>query len=178
MDPQRPVSVVESIYLGKVFLTMGARISSGLAIFSGWMLLAFAVILGALLANLDAATKMLSPNALSSIASLFASAVFLHLLQRYSAAIVASSAAAGKEIEEHPVPDGMPVELMLDGIEKATLWPAKYFVRHSNRKMLQGDIAAGGRLMLTMAQVEAWLAFVQLAIVIAATWVLASALRG
>ena len=178
MDQQRPISAAESIYLGRVFLTMGARISAGLATFSGWMLIAFAAILGALLANLDAATKILAPNALSTVAGLFAFVILLHLLQRYSAAIVASSAAAGKEIEEHPVPDSMPVEVMLEHMEKATLWPARYLVRRSNRKLLQGHLAAGGRLMLTLAQVEAWLAFVQLLIVIAAIWVLASALRG
>jgi hypothetical protein len=178
MDQQRLISVAESIYLGRVFLTMGVRISSGLATFSGWMLIAFAAILGTLLANLEAATKILSPNALSRVAGLFAFVVLLHLLQRYSAAIVASSAVAGKEIEEHPVPDGMPVDLMLDQIEKATFWPARYLVRRSNRKLRQGDFAAGGRLMLKFAQVEAWLAFAQLLTVIAATWVLASALRG
>jgi hypothetical protein len=72
----------------------------------------------------------------------------------------------------------MPVEVMLDQMEKATFWPARYLVRRSNRKFFQGDFAAGGRLMLKLAQVEAWLAFAQLLIVIAATWVLASALRG
>lgn len=178
MDQQRPVSVAESIYLGRVFLTMGARISAGLAHFSGWMLIAFAAILGTLLANLESATKILSAEALSTVAGLFAFVVLLHLLQRYSAAIVASSAAGGKEIEEHPVPDGMPVEVMLDQMEKAIFWPAKYLVRRSNQKLLQGDLAAGGRLMLKLAQVEAWLAFAQLLTVIAATWVLASALRG
>jgi hypothetical protein len=142
------------------------------------MLVGFAAILGALLANLDATTKFLAPNALSTIAGLFASAVFLHVVQRYSAAIVASSVAGGKEIEEHPFPEGMPLEVMLDRMEKATLWPTRYLVRRSNRKILKGDIAAGGRLILTLAQVEAWLVFAQLLIAIAATWVLASALRG
>lgn len=178
MDQQRHVTVAERIYLGRVFLTMGARMSSGLATFSGWMLIAFAAILGTLLANLEAATKILSPNALSTVAALFAFVVLLHLFQRYSAAIVASSAAAGREIEEYPVPDGMPVEVMLEQMEKATFWPARHLVRRSNQKVLQGDFAAGGRMMLKLAQVEAWLAFAQLVTVIAATWVLASALHG
>jgi hypothetical protein len=178
MNTPRPVSVNESAYLGRVFLTMGAQLSSGLATFSGWMLIGFAAILGTLLANVDKAAKFLAPNALSCFAELFACAAFLHLLQRYSAAIVATSAAAGKEVEAHPVPPDMPVEVLLDGMRSAMLWPARWLVRGSHQKIRQGDIAAGGRLILIMAQIEAWLVFAQLLVVIAATWVLAGALRG
>ncbi len=152
MNQQPSTSADENVYLGKVFLTMGAQISSGLATFSGWMLIGFVAILGALLANLDSATKFLAANAMSSIAGLFAAAVFFHVIQRYPAAIVASSAAAGKEIEEHPAPGGMRIEAILEHMEQATFWPTRYLVRRSNRKILQGDLAAGGRLILMLAR--------------------------
>ncbi|WP_298208572.1 hypothetical protein [Acidovorax sp.] len=178
MNQQRPISTDESVYLGRVFLTMGAQVSSGLATFAGWMLIGFAAILGTLLANLDKAAKYLAPNTLSTFAELFAAAVFLHLVQRYSAAVVASSAAAGKEVELHPVPADMQMAVLLDSMEQAVLWPTKWLVRRSNRKILAGDIAAGGRLILVLAQVEAWLVLGQLLIAFYAAWVLAGALRG
>ena len=178
MSTPRPISIQESAYVGKVLMTMGARVSAVLAAFSGWMLIGFAAILGTLLANLESVSKILAPNTLSAIAKLFAVAVLLSVLQRYSSAIVAASAAGGKEVEEHPIPDGMNISVFLDQLERATLWPTRYMVRWSNRKILNGDLATGGRLISTLAQIEAWLVFTQLLVSIAAIWVLASGLRG
>jgi hypothetical protein len=68
--------------------------------------------------------------------------------------------------------------MFLEQLEHATLWPARLMVRRSNRKILAGDFAAGGRLISTFAQIEAWLVFAQVFISVIATWVLACGLRG
>lgn len=168
----------DSAYIGQVLMTMGECISAGFSKFSGWMLVGFAAILGALLANLDATAKFLEAGTLSMIAILFSGAVFLNVLQRYSAAVVSSSAEVAKKVQEQPVPEGIDIVMFLEQLECATLWPARLMVRRSNTKILAGDFAAGGRLISTLAQIEAWFVFAQVLISVIAIWVLACGLRG
>ncbi|GAB4061404.1 hypothetical protein [Uliginosibacterium sediminicola] len=168
----------DNAYIGQVLMELAKCISEGLSKFSGWLLIGYAAILGALLANLDSATKFLAPGTLSRLALLFSVVVLLNLLQRYSAAVVSSSAEVGKKVKEQPIPQNMDIVLFLTELEYATLWPARLMVRRSNRKILAGDLAAGGRLLSTFAQIEAWLVFAQVLVSIAATLVLAYGLRG
>ena len=177
METEPSLTSSDSAYIGQVLLAMAECTSAGLSKFSGWMLVGYAAILGALLANLDSAAKFLAPDTLSRLALLFSVVVFLNLFQRYSAAVVSASAEVGKKVKEQPIPQDMNIVLFLTELEHATLWPARLMVRRSNRKLLAGDIAAGGRLLSTFAQVEAWLVFVQVLVSVAATLVLACGLR-
>ena len=178
METKPSITASDSAYIGQVLMAMGECTSAGLSKFSGWMLVGFAAILGALLANLDAAAKFLAADTLSRIALLFSAAVFLNVLQRYSAAVVSSSAEVAKKVRKQAVPENIDIVTFLEQIERATLWPAQLMARRSNRKILAGDLAAGGRLISTFSQIEAWLVFAQVLISVAATWVLACGLRG
>lgn len=178
IEAKPSVTEIDSAYIGQVLMAMAECMSSGLSKFSGWMLFGYAAILGALLANLDSAAKFIAPNTLSRLAALFSGAVLLNLLQRYSAAVVSSSAEVGKRVKEQPVPKNIDIVVFLTELEHATLWPARLMVRRSNRKLLAGDLAAGGRLLSTFAQIEAWLVFAQVLVSVAATLVLACGLRG
>ncbi len=159
-------------------MAMAECTSAGLSKFSGWMLVGYAAILGALLANLDSASKFLASGTLSRLALLFSVVVLLNLLQRYSAAVVASSAEVGKKVKEQPTPQNMDIVVFMTELEAATLWPARFMVRRSNRKLLAGDLASGGRLLSTFAQIEAWFVFAQVLVSVAAILVLACGLRG
>jgi hypothetical protein len=81
-------------------------------------------------------------------------------------------------VREQPVPESINIVTFLEQLERATFWPARLMVRRSNRKILAGDLAAGGRLISKFAQIEAWLVFAQVLISVVATWVLACGLRG
>ncbi len=81
-------------------------------------------------------------------------------------------------MREQPVPENINIVTFLEQLERATFWPALLMVSRSNRKILAGDLAAGGRLISTFAQIEAWLVFAQVLISVVATWVLACGLRG
>lgn len=178
METKPSISASDSAYIGQVLLAMAECTSAGLSKFSGWMLVGYAAFLGALLANLDSASKFLASDTLSRLAILFSGAVFLNLLQRYSAAVVASSAEVGNKVKEQPIPPNMDIVVFLAELERATLWPARLMVHRSNQKLLAGDLAAGGRLLSTFAQIEAWLVFAQVLVSVAATLVLACGLRG
>lgn len=177
MKTEPSLTSSDSAYIGQVLLAMAECTSAGLSKFSGWVLVGYAAILGALLANLDSAAKFLAPDTLSRLALLFSVVVLLNLFQRYSAAVVSASTEVGKKVKEQPIPQSMNIVLFLTELEHATLWPARLMVRRSNRKLLAGDIAAGGRLLSTFAQVEAWLVFAQVLVSVAATLVLACGLR-
>ncbi|MDO9234437.1 MAG: hypothetical protein Q7U28_00195 [Aquabacterium sp.] len=178
METKPSLIASDSAYIGQVLMAMAECTSAGLSKFSGWMLIGYAAILGALLANLDSAAKFLASGTLSRLALLFSVVVLLNLLQRYSAAVVSSNAEVGKKVKEQPIPPNMDITVFLTELEHATLWPARLMVRRSNRKLLAGDLAAGGRLLSTFAQVEAWLVFAQVLVSVAATLVLACGLRG
>ena len=178
MATKPPLTASDSAYLGQVLMAMAECTSTGLSKFSSWLLIGYAAILGALLANLDSAEKILASGTLSCLTSLFSALVLLNLLQRYSAAVVSSSAEAGKKMKEQPVPQNMDFAVFLTEIEQATLWPARLMVRHSNRKILAGDLAAGGRLLSWFAQIEAWLVFAQVLVSFSAICALAYGLKG
>lgn len=71
---------------------------------------------------------------------------------------------AHSSISEQPVPKNINISMILEQLERATLWPARLMVRSSNRKILAGDIGAGGRLISTLAQIEAYLVLAQVLI--------------
>jgi hypothetical protein len=178
MESKPPLSANDSAYIGQILMAMAECMSANLTKFAGWMLLGYTAILGALVANLDSAEKFLAPNTLSRLALLFSVVVLINLLQRYSSAVVSSSTEVGKKVKEQPIPPNMDTVAFLTELEHATLWPARLMVRRSNRKLLDGDLAAGGRLLSTFAQVEAWLVFAQVIVTVAATLVFAYGLRG
>jgi type III secretory pathway component EscS len=169
--------VHNAIYLGKILTTMANRVSTELVGVSSWLILGFSAILGLLLANLETVSKFLEPTTIGVVIKLFAVSVLLHVVLRYLAAIVIAGAALGKELESIP-PGNIDVLLFTQRLEAATLWPSRYMVRWSNRKILEGDLAVGGRMSALLAQVLAWLALVQAVTAIAAVLVIANSLKG
>lgn len=175
-QPHEP-SLQESIYLGKILTMMANRISTELMGFSSWMILGFSAVLGLLLANLDTVSKFLEPTTIGIVVKLFAASVLLHVVQRYMAAIVIAGAALGKEMESMPHSD-IDIHWFTEKLAAATLWPSRYMVRWSNKKILAGDIAVAGRTHALIAQVLAWLALAQAIVAIAAALVIANSLHG
>lgn len=174
--PPQETSRAEAIFLGKVLTMMANRMVTELVAFSSWMILGFSAVLGLMLANLGTVSNFLEPTTIGIVVKLFAVSVLLHVVQRYLAAIVMAGAALGKELESTP-PNDLNFERFTQKLEEATLWPSRYMVRWSNRKILAGDLAVGGRMHAVMAQVLAWLAFAQAITAIAAALVIANSLQ-
>jgi hypothetical protein len=159
-------------------MIMASRVSENLATFSSWLVGSFAAILGLLIANINSVSKFVPAESLGSSASLFLVAVGFHVIQRYLAAIVAGSVAAGREAEALPTPESLNFVLVMEEIEKSTLWPARIVMRRLLSKVRNGDFAAAGRLNGRLAQVQGILVLAQMVIVICAGYVLAQALGG
>lgn len=164
------------MFVGKTLTALGVSVSAELAAFSGWMLVGFAAILGLIVANLQAVSTFVALESISTVLKLFVVAVISNVFQRYCAAVIAASAAVGKEVANYAVP-ALDIDLFLRQIEGATLWPMRYLLRRSNRKLLEGDFAVGGRLIAALAQAAGLLVFVQMLAVVASVLVLANAIH-
>ncbi|MDO9436618.1 hypothetical protein [Hydrogenophaga sp.] len=158
-------------------LTMMAnRMVTELVAFSSAMILGFSAVLGLMLANLETVSEFLQLTSIGLVVKLFAVSVLFHVVQRYLAAIVMSGAALAKELESTP-PSDVNFERFAQKLEEATMWPSRYMVRWSNKKILAGDLAVAGRMHAVFAQVLAWFAFAQAITAIAAALVIANSLQ-
>lgn len=174
---EKPTST-DSYFVGKVLSLMAARLSAELSTFAGWMLTGFGALLGLILTNIESVSKFVPASSIGSSISIFLSAVVLHVVQRYLASIVASSTAIGKEIESIPAIGEINIQFLLRELEASTLWPTRLLVKWSNAKIREGDLAVGGRVNAVIAQLQAWMVFSQLILIIWAAYTIAKELHG
>ncbi|MBT0963868.1 hypothetical protein [Denitromonas iodatirespirans] len=178
LDHNNSAKIDEDIYAGKLLNVMARSINSELTTFSTWMVAGFGAAIGLLVANIEKVAPYISPNAVGASTKLFLVAVILNVVQRYLAAILTGSVAAGKEAESISPTAPIDISSVLNEIERATLWPARYMVRWSNRRILAGDFVLGGRLNAWSAQIQGWLVLAQMLAVVTAAWEIANALKG
>jgi hypothetical protein len=177
-DGTLPLKINESIYAGKMLRTMASAVNSELSTFSSWMVAAFGAAIGLLIANIEKVAPYISPKAVGLATMLFLVAVMVNVVQRYLGAIVAGSIIAGKETESIPAAANLDIRFILVELEQSALWPMRFMVAWSNRRMLAGDFALGGRLVAWIAQIQAWLVVIQMVVLISGAWVIANALKG
>jgi hypothetical protein len=166
----------ESILSARLLSLMAVRVSERLAVFSSWLVGSFAALLALLISNLETIHTFLPPACIGTSSTLFLFAVGLHVVQRYLFALVSGSYSVGTEVEAMTLPPSLNVEAIWEQLEKATLWPARILVKRTIKKMRVGDLAAGGRLNATLAQIQGFLVLTQMVFVVAAGYVVARAL--
>ena len=167
----------ESGYAAKVLNTMAGSINAQLAAFSSWMVAGFGAVLGLLITNIDTIAAFIPPSTIGISVKLFLVAVVLNVLQRYLAALIAGSIAAGREVESISITQEIDINYIVREIERATFWPTRILVQWSNRKVLSGDIAVGGRLNVRLAQIQGWLVLIQMVAVVFAISIIANSLK-
>ncbi len=177
-DHSTPANITESIYSGKVLTAMASSVNEHHLKFSSWMVAGFGAAIGLLISNIDKVATYISPAAIGCSTKLFLVAVVLNVLQRYLGAIISGSMEVAKKVEDLPINGDLNTQAILKEIERATLWPTRYMVRSSNKRILSGDIAYGGRLNAWMAQIAGWLVLSQMVAVVSAAWIIANALKG
>ena len=168
----------EAAYVGKILMAMANGISGEQTRFSSWMLAGFGAGLGLLVANVANVAPFIPPHIISSAVYIFLTAVIIHVVQRYLGAMVAGSIATSKEVEAIQFIPGVNLNYVLSEIERVTFWPAVYIVKWSSRKVLAGDLAHAGRLNAILAQISAWLVFIQMILLVIAIFVIAKGING
>ena len=165
-----------AITAGRLLTIMAARTSDTLGSFSSWLIGSVAAVLGLLLANVETVSRFVPTEALRSAIAFFLIAVVCHVLQRYLAAVVASSVAAALEAEKLPSDRPLDVEEFIAEIQRSTFWPARVVANRILSRIKAGDYAASGRLMAKLAQIQGMLVMLQMVLVVWSTWVIARTL--
>jgi hypothetical protein len=172
MDTKPTTSDRDIAYANKMLMSLAKTTSESSSQFSFRMLVGFAAILGALLANIESASAFLSKGTLWLLAILFSIVSLLNLIQSYIATGVKAGYKGAKFVENQP-PEDINFEGLLVEIENATLWPMRNRLRKINRRILDGDHLFGGRRMARNAQIGSYLVFLQGIITIIAILILA-----
>jgi len=153
-------------YLNQV-LTISARtISNGLARFSGWMIAGYSAILAFLLVNSKSPDTLVLPSTVTVAVLIFLLALILHIVQRYMGTIVESSAQVGDHVRQLEPPEDLDIKMIVMELTEYVLWPLRNYTKRQMAKILEGDLAASGRMLAKMTQVQGLLVIAQLVLVL------------
>lgn len=153
-----------------LFGAIGAS-SRNMDVFSSWLLAGFAAVAAGIFANLGEATRHLTPHVLHTFFACFFAAVALGIVAKFLAVIVAG-ASAGAEVGRTEGSRAAESGLELDApfffseIERAVIWPARWFVKRSFAKASKGDLSASARSFTIIVQVQALCMFTQALLVL------------
>jgi hypothetical protein len=148
-----------------VFGAMGAS-SRNMDLFSGWLLVGFAAVGGALLANFSQVSQHVTPFALHFFFYAFFVVAILGVIAK-ALAVIISGACAGSTVGRMEGRDaaesGLPIDFSFVFSELTNIvpWPGRWFVGRSLAKTQQGNLTAstrsfakvmGGQALCTLAQ--------------------------
>lgn len=177
VSKQATVSDADQVFATKLLRLMVDKTSSELGTFSSWLVAGAAAFFGLLLNAIDKLGSVVNLQALPLSMKLFLIAVMLNVLQRVLAAMVAGSVKAAQAAEllaKEALTDGP--AFTLSGVTKLierSFWPpARWLIRHGNRRVLQHDFVSSAAFLVKLTQIQWYLMFVQIALLAAAIWIL------
>lgn len=158
--------LVSNLLLGAI----GAS-SRNMDLFSSWLLAGFAAVAAGIFANLSEATQHLSPHVLDTFFACFFAAVILGIVAKLLAVLVAGAstgAAIGRAEGARAAESGVELDVpfFFSEVERAIIWPARWFVKRSFAKAAKGDLSASARSFTVVVQVQALCMFAQALVVL------------
>lgn len=172
----------ERVTAGRLLSTGAAHISKNIDSFCSWLLMGVGAAYALILANFASLTELVAPRALQISLLLLLAAIILGVIQRWLAAIVATSTAAGekaeqigKELSERNIP--IDFKIVFREMERGIYYPTKLIFKRSVDKAMSGDFSAAGRFAAAFSQIQSWLAFLLVSFVVAAIAVTACAIK-
>jgi hypothetical protein len=150
--------------------------------FASWLLAGSSAAFALVLTNIDSLSKFVDASAIKEALFLFLFSVGIAIVQKWLNSIIIAGLKGGEEgakIDAVISQSGLIVqyELVLKAIEDAAWYPAKYFIRNQYNKLRAGDILAGGRVQLKLAQAHGFLMLAQGAIAIFSLAILISGIK-
>jgi hypothetical protein len=164
------LSADEQQFTTKILMAMAGCASREISNFSSWMIAGAAAFYAVVISSMDKLTPHLNAGELGMSIKIFLVAATLNVFQRLVGAIVLSAATASHELESLHAPAGLNVLGVLKIIETTTWWPARFLVRRSFDKLKSGDLLVSGRQNVHLAQLQAWLVFVQIGLICSSGW--------
>jgi len=169
---------VQELFLANQLLTRVARHGSReLDSFSGWMLGGFGAAFALLLANIEQVSRLIRVENVRAGGLVFLVAILLGVMQKSLASVVASTSAAALEgealgFQAAAAGADVDIQVLFREFERATLFPFRWVVRRSLQKVVQGDLAAGGRMCVQMSQLQGWVVSFESLLALAAALIL------
>lgn len=172
----------EKITAGKLLSISAAQISSRLDLFCSWLLIGVGGAYALILANLKSLQDLISVHYMKGSLLMLLVAIVLGILQRWLAAVVAGNAATsemagqiGKDLSERDI--DIDFTKVFSEMEKGLFYPTKWIARSSFKKAMSGDFAASGRFSAFISQVQSWLVFTLVGVIVAAIAVTISGVK-
>ena len=160
----------EKAFVSSLLFESIGKASETIDTFSNWLLGGFAAAITLLISDFSTISSKVPDHHLKSTIYLFLAVLILGIVQKYLATIVMSAsagAAVGRELGNKFAENGieLDVDVIFSESAKAILPPMRYFVRNSFAKASAGDITAAARSFSVIAQVQGFLALLQVAVI-------------
>ena len=149
-----------------LMLSMAKGSSEISSSFASWLLAGSSTAFMLVLTNIDTLTKYIKAFAIKEALFLFLYSVALAIVQKWISSIINAGirgAEEGAKLDNAINQTGIAVqyEVIMQAVEDAAWFPAKYFIRKQYKKIRAGDILAGGRQQLKLAQLHSFLMLAQ-----------------
>lgn len=156
---------------------MARSVSQSHANFATWLLAGFSAAFTLILVNLDVVSKFVELSSVKFAVLLFLVSLIIAVLQRWISTVLQAGFQSGDEgakIDAHLNSNGLVVnqEVLLREIEKASFYPAKYFMKIQYDKIRAGDLTVAGRQNAKLAQIQGLLMLSQVIIAVTSIVVL------
>ncbi|WP_149364050.1 hypothetical protein [Rhodanobacter sp. T12-5] len=172
----------ERVTASRLLSTTAAEISGKLDAFCNWLLLGVGAAYTLVFSHWAELRSLIAPCTLQISLALLLAAIVVGIFQRWLAAMVASSFATSEkssQVGAELAARGIEVDfaVVFSEMERGLFYPAKWIARSSFKKAVAGDLAAGGRLAAYISQIQSWLAFALVGLVVAAVAVTVSGVK-
>jgi hypothetical protein len=177
-----------SALAGVMITSMAVTLSGKFDTFATWLLTAFGAAVGLVLTSHDAAALVLT-SAIRFGAKLFCCAVVVTVIEKYIAIIVSgggeSAVAARSAVLDHidrrrelGLSQALDMDVFTREFARALFRPFRRVASRAARKVNEGDLNAGARPILVLAQIQGLLVFVQIVLFLIALWKIVETLPG
>lgn len=163
-------TVEEQLFVNKIMMCMAASLTKEVSSFSSWMIAGAAAFYAVVINSFDQISDHLVPGAFSGSIKIFLVAAALNVIQRLVGSMVGSGYATHVEVGRLPPPTNMNVPAFLKALENVAWYPARWMVQRSYRKLQSGDLFSSGRQHVYLAQLQAWLVFIQIILIVISGW--------
>ena len=151
---------------------VAGRVSGKFDTFATWLLAAFGAALALLLSSHDALAMLPLAN-VRGLGQLFLWAVVVTVVEKYVAIIVsggAEASASGRALvlehlkgrRERGQSTELDFRIFSDAMMKSLFRPGRWIAARSIRKVMSGDLTAGSRQQLKLAQVQGMLVLIEI----------------
>lgn len=170
----------EKFFANTLLTVASGKVSAGLDSFASWLFGGSAAALTFLLGNLDSLGSYLPLGALRDSAYILLGATIPVVAEKLISAMVVGAAegdASAREIGEATANKGVKLDLplALREFERAFFPPFRWYIKASIEKMKKGDLAASGRRLTKLTQIQVGLVIAEVLLIV---WSIATLVGG